>query len=266
MAGKDRKKQLARQRYERQQQRRQAQAARARRMKIIGAGAAVVVVAGGGAAVATVVGGDDDAKNVAADQSTPTARPTVKPGECLYLPDGTGTKKVANPPIKPAHKGKVKTTVKTNLGDIVLELDGKKAPCTVNSFTHLAKKNFFDKTDCHRLTTGGAKVLQCGDPAGTGTGGPPYRFPNEGTGDPAKEKTYAKGVVAMAHSSQPDSNSSQFFMVYGDSPFPDDYTIFGKILSGMDILEQVAKAGSEPAGDGKPKKKVTIQDVTVAGK
>ncbi|RAY17221.1 peptidylprolyl isomerase [Actinomadura craniellae] len=265
MAGKDRKKQLARQRYERQQQRRQAQEARARRMKIIGAGVAVVAVAGGGAAIVAVTGGGDEQK-VAADQPTPTPRPTAKPGECLYLPDGSGTKKVENPPVKPAYKGKVKVTVETNLGDISMELDGKKAPCTVNSFTHLAKKNFFDKTNCHRLTTEGIKVLQCGDPSGSGSGGPPYRFPNEGTGDPQKMKKYGKATVAMAHSQQPDSNSSQFFMVYGDSQLPDDYTIFGKILSGTDILEQVAGAGSEPKGDGAPKKKVTIQDVTVARK
>lgn len=271
MAGKDRKKQLARQRYERQQARREAQAKQAQRVKVVGAVVAVAVIAGGGVGIAAVLKDDDKPKTEAA-KPTPakpeTPAPKAKPGECLYLPNQEpGAKNVGMPPLKPAYKGTVQVTVTTNLGEIVMELDAKKAACTVNSFAYLAKnKDFFDKTKCHRLTTGQLKVLQCGDPTGSGSGGPAYRFANEGTGKPSAMKKYPKGTLAMAHSQQPDSNGSQFFMVYADSDLPDDYTMFGKIVSGMDLLEQVGKAGSEPAGDGKPKKSVTIQDVTIAKK
>ncbi|WP_067468687.1 peptidylprolyl isomerase [Actinomadura macra] len=246
MAGKDRKKQLARQRYERQEQRRQAEAARARRLKIIGSVAGVVVIAGGGTATAMVMNKDDKADG----------------GRCAYKPaqaDGA-PKNLGTPPKNPTHTGMVQATVKTNEGDVVMSLDGSKAPCTVNSFAFLATKNFFDNSPCHRLTSGGLNVLQCGDPKGTGMGGPGYQYANENTAN-AK---YLKGTLAMANSGA-DTNGSQFFMVYADSQLQPDYTVFGKITKGMDVLEKIAKAGSDPKGDGKPKKKVTIQDVTIVG-
>jgi peptidyl-prolyl cis-trans isomerase B (cyclophilin B) len=264
VAGKDRKKQLARQRYERQQQRRRAEEARARRIRIIGSVVAVAVIAGGGAGVVALVGNDDESNADTSPTPTPQAQastPKVKPGECAYATGLAGAaKNVGTPPAKPAYDKTVKATVKTNQGDVKLELDGKKAPCTVNSFAYLTKKNFYDKTDCHRLTSGGLNVLQCGDPTGSGSGGPGYQFADENT-EGAK---YTKGTLAMANSG-PNTNSSQFFMVYKDSELPPNYSVFGKITSGVDVLEKIAKAGSDPKGDGKPKKKVTIQDVTIAG-
>ncbi|TDC96494.1 peptidylprolyl isomerase [Actinomadura sp. 7K507] len=260
MAAKDRKKQLARQRYERQEQRRAQAAAKARRLKIIGSAAAVGAIVVGGAAIVAFTGKDDES-DAAAKAS---AAPQPKPGECAYkeasapgAPEDLGT-----PPVKPVHKGTVKATVETNRGDVVMQLDGKKAPCTVNSFAFLAEKNFYDKIDCHRLTSGGLNVLQCGDPTGEGAGGPGYQFANENT-EGAK---YTAGTLAMAHSQLPDSNGSQFFLVYEDSDLPPDYTVFGKITKGLDVVKEIAKAGSEPKQDGKPKKKVTIQDVSIAGK
>lgn len=257
MAGKDRKKQLARQRYERQQQRRAQEAAKARRLKIISSAAAVAVVAVGGAAIVVFTGKDDSSEADAKASASP------KPGECAYKEASVpgAPKDLGKPPVKPAYKGTVKATVKTNRGDVVMELDGKNAPCTVNSFAFLAKKNFYDKTDCHRLTSGGLNVLQCGDPTGKGRGGPGYQFANENT-EGAK---YTEGTLAMAHSKMPDSNGSQFFLVYKDSELQPDYTVFGKITKGLDVLKKIAKAGSEPKGDGKPKKKVTIQDISIAG-
>ena len=248
MAGKDRKKELARQRYERQQQRRAQEAARARRLKIIGSVAAVAVVVAGAAAFMVLK----------QDEST-AAGP-----QCVYMggAQGSAPKDVGRPPGQPANPGIVQATVKTNQGDLEMQLYGDKAPCTVNSFTFLAQKNFYDKTECHRLTSGGLSVLQCGDPTASGSGGPGYRFANENT-DGA---TYTEGTLAMAHSSQPDSNGSQFFMVYKDSQLPPDYTVFGKVTKGLDVLKKIAKGGSEPDGDGKPKNKVEIQDVTIAGK
>ncbi|MBX6769349.1 MAG: peptidylprolyl isomerase, partial [Actinomadura rubrobrunea] len=111
------------------------------------------------------------------------------------------------------------------------------------------------------LTSGGLNVLQCGDPKGDGTGGPGYQFANENT----KGAKYVKGTLAMANAGA-DTNGSQFFMVYADSQLPPDYSVFGKITSGMDVLEKIAKGGSEPEGDGKPTTKVTIQDVSIAKK
>jgi len=256
VAGKDRKKQLARARYERQQQRRAQQAARARRLKIMGSAAAVAAVAVGGAAIVVLTGGDDE--------SEAAATPRAKPGECAYKPASVpgAPKDLGTPPVKPVHNGMVKATVKTNHGDVVLELDGENAPCTVNSFAFLAEKDFYDKTECHRLTSGGLNVLQCGDPTGKGTGGPGYQFANENT----EGAEYKAGALAMAHSSRPDSNGSQFFMVYEDSELPPDYTVFGKITKGLDVIRDIAAGGSEPGGDGKPKKKVTIRDVSIAGK
>ncbi|MER7341846.1 peptidylprolyl isomerase [Streptomyces sp. NPDC000075] len=184
---------------------------------------------------------------------------------------GPDAKDVGKPPAQPPYTGTVKTTLKTNLGDIELDLDGKKAPCTVDSFTYLAEKNFFDRTYCHRLTTGALKVLQCGDPTGTGSGGPAYQYGEENLPKAASGKQtaeYAKGTLAMANAG-PGTNGSQFFMVYGDSELPPNYTVFGKITSGMDILEEVARAGTDNAngeGDGAPHKKLTLQDVTIAAR
>ncbi|MFI0453026.1 peptidylprolyl isomerase [Actinomadura sp. 6N118] len=273
MAGKDRKKQLARQRYERQEQARLARETRARRVKIIGSVAAVAVIAGGGGAVATFVGGKDDKSkdkanaDAAASPSTPPTQAAAKPGECAYTAaqEAGAPKDLGKPPVKPAYDGTVKATIKTSQGDIGLELDGKKAPCATNSFAFLAKKDFWNKTFCHRLSTSeGLKMLQCGDPTGTGSGGPGYQFGNENT-DGAK---YTKGTLAMANAG-PGTNGSQFFLVYGDSGLSPDYTVFGKITSGIDVLETVAKGGIAKAGQdgtGEPKKKVTIQDVSIAKK
>jgi peptidyl-prolyl cis-trans isomerase B (cyclophilin B) len=280
VAGKDRKKELARQRYERQLQRRAIRQARARRMKIIGTIVAVVVIAGGSGAIAFAMNGPAKKKTTtaAAASSTPAATPSaapsvsVKPGQCAYQPlpaqAAQGAKDVGKPPVKPV-KGTYRMTLDTSLGTIVASVDGTKAKCTVNSFKYLASKKFFNNTKCHRLVTEGIKVLQCGDPTGTGTGGPSYGFGNENVPKAAKsgQATYKRGVIAMAHSSAPNSNGSQFFIVYGDSPLPADYTVFGQITQGMDIVDSVAKAGAEPAdqaGNTAPKKKIEIKDLTVA--
>jgi peptidyl-prolyl cis-trans isomerase B (cyclophilin B) len=278
VAGKDRKRELARQRYERQMQRRAVRQARARRVKIIGTVVAVAVVAGGSGAIAFAVNRPAKKKtSAAAATTTPTPTPTptisVKPGECGYIPlsgaAAAGAKNVGTPPVKPA-KGAYKMTIDTTLGTIVAKVDGTKAACTVNSFKYLAGKKFFNNTKCHRLVTQGIKVLQCGDPTGTGAGGPSYGYGNENVpkGGPTKQVTYKRGVIAMAHTKAPNSNGSQFFIVYGDSPLPADYTIFGQITEGMDVVDSVAKAGAEAAdsqtGNTAPKKKIEIKDLTVA--
>ncbi|MCO6011381.1 peptidylprolyl isomerase [Actinoallomurus purpureus] len=274
MAGKDRKKQLARQRYERQMQRRAARQAQARRMKVIGTVAAVAVIAGGGGAIAFAMNKSDTKKSTATASASksPTAQPSVsvKPGECAYQPlsNAQGAKDVGKPPVKPV-KGTYEMTIDTSQGKIVAKLDGTKASCTVNSFKYLASKKFFDNTKCHRLDTG-IKVLQCGDPTATGSGGPAYGFGNENVpkADASGQATYKRGMIAMAHSSQPNSNGSQFFIMYGDSPLPADYTVFGEITEGLGVVDSVAKAGATAAdpqsGMTAPKKKIEIKHLTVA--
>ena len=147
-------------------------------------------------------------------------------------------------------------TMATNRGDVVFEMDSATTPCTANNLRSLAHFRYFDGTACHRLTTKGIEVLQCGDPTGTGSGGPGYSFADENLED----ATYPRGTVAMANAG-PGTNGSQFFLVYGDSTLPPNYTPFGRITSGLEVLDAVAKAGSDDsngAGDGKPKLPVTI--------
>lgn len=141
----------------------------------------------------------------------------------------------------------------TNCGDITVELYGDEAPQTVASFNFLADEGYFDGSPCHRLTTSGIFVLQCGDPTGKGTGGPGYTFADENL-EGAK---YPKGTLAMANSG-PGTNGSQFFLVYKDTQLDPNYTPFGTIIEGLDLIAKVADGGSVPPGDGKPKTAVTI--------
>jgi peptidyl-prolyl cis-trans isomerase B (cyclophilin B) len=179
------------------------------------------------------------------------------------------------PPATPDYKAAFNATMNTNLGKVLFSLLNSKATCTVNSFAHLAALDFWNKTQCHRLSTsGGLYMLQCGDPTASGTktlscstpalgsGGPGYRFADENL----KGATYKAGTVAMANSG-PDTNGSQFFLVYKDTSLPANYTPFGTITSGLDILQNVAKAGTSctypQAGGGVPKEKVIIDNVTL---
>jgi peptidyl-prolyl cis-trans isomerase B (cyclophilin B) len=271
VAGKDRKKELARQRYERQQQRREARQARARRTKLIGiVGAVVVVLAAGGVALAATTGGGK--KHATASSSPkPVASPTVATS-CTYAkvtPPSSIAKDYRNvgmPPAKPDTTDTLVETLKTNRGDIVIDLANKNAACTVNSMRYLASKNFFNNTHCHRLTTTGIYVLQCGDPSATGDGGPTYKFNDEN----AASATYPAGTVAMANSGA-NTNGSQFFVVYKDSTsgLGKSYTVWGHVVKGLDIVQAVAKAGSDNSngsGDGHPKESVVIQSVTITKK
>ncbi len=133
----------------------------------------------------------------------------------------------------------------------------------MNSFLSLAEQGYFDDTPCHRLTTAPASisVLQCGDPSGTGMGGPGYSFDDELAGS----ETYPAGTLAMANAG-PNTNGSQFFMVYADSTLAPDYTVFGQLDdAGLKVVQELGKLGTatgEP--DGPPAKKVTITSVTAA--
>ena len=180
----------------------------------------------------------------------------------------TPTKAVGHDPKKIATPKKALTTfpkkftLVTNCGNIVITTVGAKAPFAMTSIAALAKGGYYDNSLCHRLTTQGLFVLQCGDPTATGRGGPQFTFPDENL--PANTaNNYPAGTVAMANSG-PNTNGSQFFLVYANTTLAPSYTIWGTITSGLDIVKAIAKAGAAGgAPDGKPAKTIAIQKVLV---
>jgi len=153
-------------------------------------------------------------------------------------------------------------TLETNCGNVVIALAGAKAPITVTQITTLAKGGFFDNSLCHRLTTQGLYVLQCGDPTATGTGGPNFTYRDENLPQPVANN-YPAGTVAMANSG-PGTNGSQFFLVFADTTLGANYTIWGTITQGLDIVKGIAAAGVKGGGaDGTPNQTVAIERVTV---
>lgn len=180
----------------------------------------------------------------------------------------TPTKAVGHDPKKIATPKKALTTfpkkftLVTNCGNIVITTVGAKAPFAMTSIAALAKGGYYDNSLCHRLTTQGLFVLQCGDPTATGRGGPQFTFPDENL--PANAaNNYPAGTVAMANSG-PNTNGSQFFLVYANTTLAPSYTIWGTITSGLDIVKAIAKAGAAGgAPDGKPAKTIAIKQVLV---
>lgn len=168
-------------------------------------------------------------------------------------------------------RGTVTVNFQTNQGDIPMELDRELAPCTVNAITELADSGFYNDTICHRMTTGGLNVLQCGDPTGSGAGGPGFQFADEYPTDETDEAdlqnpvTYPRGAVAMANSG-PDTNGSQFFLNYADSQLAPNYTYFGTVTSdGLETLDKIAEAGVEGGQpDGAPAEEVKIESAEVS--
>jgi peptidyl-prolyl cis-trans isomerase B (cyclophilin B) len=253
----------ARRRLERQIQRRQeAASARRRRNLVTAAAFGVILVVGAVFLLVTQLGGNDSTPAAAAPTPTPSASTAAAKGDCTYT-KGTeaATKNAGQPPNgKVATTGTVTLNVTTTLGNMVFTLDRAKAPCTVNSFTYLAGKKYFDNTPCHRLTTGANfGVLQCGDPGGTGSGGPGYSFNDEL--NPAGK--YTPGVLAMANSGA-NTNGSQFFIVYKNTQLDPNYTIFGTVSQGLTVVDKVAQGGAATGADGKPKIPISLKTVTVA--
>lgn len=301
MANNQQRRDAAKRKLQRQNERRARQATAMRqRLMIVGVVAAVLVIAGAiylfsggdkpsgntasadaGAATTGTTGGaipttnaadatraadatgtSADAYGTGAATSSPTATQTGNAsGTCSYPASGTAAKAVTPPTdLNPPKTGTVDATLALNSGDVTLQLDRAEAPCTVNSFVSLAQQHYFDDTTCHRLTSSASlKVLQCGDPTGTGSGGPGYAFNDELSGS----ETYGAGTLAMANAG-PNTNGSQFFVVYGDSQLPPSYTVFGKVTGGQDVIQKIAAAGtSNGSQDGAPKDTVTIEKVTV---
>jgi peptidyl-prolyl cis-trans isomerase B (cyclophilin B) len=272
---KDRQRAAARARLEKEMAERAAAAHKRRqRQAVIGSAIAVVVIAGVAVWMVTALGSDDKKGATAAGPAPGTADCTWTPQEA-----GGGGKitDVGTPPTNVPKTGTLTLTMTTSVGVITATVDKAKAPCTAAVFQHLASKKFWDGTKCHRLTTEGIKVLQCGDPSAKGkgyrdtdgTGGPSFRYAEENL--PAgKDPTYPAGTIAMAKTQAPASTGSQFFLVYEDiaaTALPADYTVLGTITTGLDIVKAVAKAGTDNKngqGDGHPKKEVLIKTLTMA--
>ncbi|MFI7588867.1 peptidylprolyl isomerase [Spongisporangium articulatum] len=244
-----------------------------------------IVLASGSslAAVAVIIGvaflvthnGDDatDASTAAsvAPSASATASSAATPVKGGCTPSTLGAvsspKQIAKVPSKSLAQNTTWTaTFKTTCGTIEMELYGKKAPQAVSSTIALIRSKFYDGTPCHRLTTSGIFVLQCGDPTGTGTGGPGYSYgPLENVGN----GKMPPGTVAMARGSDVNSQGSQFFLVYDDTTLDPaqtggGYTVIGKITKGLDVVKKVAKSGvSGGSGDGAPTTAVSITSATV---
>lgn len=265
-----RKRQLAREKFLRQQQRRTAARRKARARNSVIASVLGVIVIGSVALYTTgVLKNDDDKSNASADV-TPSASATASKAPDPCAKPAAGKIKTETWKKEPAMtidtSAKYTMTLATTCGDIDIALKTKAAPHTVNSFDFLASKGFFDHTKCHRLTTSGIYVLQCGDPTGAGSGGPGYTIPDENLKDTSlKGGSYPAGTVAMANTGQKHTGGSQFFLVYKASPLPASYTPFGTIsASGMKVLNKIAAAGeSTGQGDGAPNATVVINKATV---
>ncbi len=179
----------------------------------------------------------------------------LAPGECEYAEAGEAARPVNLPPTSGvATTGTLEYVLEMTEGPVRITLDQGKAPCTVNSFVSLARQGYFDRTRCHRLADSGLFVLQCGDPTGTGRGGPGYQFANETDGT----ESYVRGVVAMANAG-PGTNGSQFFLVWDDSTSLDrtpNYTIFGTMdTASRDVVAEMAAEGQDGSnndGTGRP--------------
>ena len=281
----------AKRKLERQLERRAAKERKRRIYTIVGASVAALVVIGAIVATVVVTNRDSGSQTASAATSTATSATSAAPSapgqlpafaapatlgaNCQY-PPSTGEKasKQNNPPRTgkvPTDPPQVSASMTTNQGNIGLQLDNAKSPCTVNSFASLAQQGFFNDTPCHRLTTSeGLAVLQCGDPTGQGTGGPGYQFDNEyptnqfQPDDPALQEpvVYPRGTLAMANAG-PGTNGSQFFLVYKDSHLPPNYTVFGTIdQTGLATLDKIAAAGTaDGSQDGKPKDDVQVKSI-----
>ncbi len=279
-SSKDRERKLARAKIERQQARR---AERARRQRALQARLGV------GLALLLIFVGISWSQNWYGlfEHKAP-----VDASGCTWSSVNSSTMTdTGNPPaLKTKTTGTRDMNINLNDKNVTIQLDATNAPCATESFTYLAGKHFFDNTTCHRLTVAGSGiyVLQCGDPSGTGSGGPSYQFADENlpvdfqpaptpspsaSADPSAAATqsqviYPAGTVAMANSG-PDTNGSQFFIVYKDTPFSPDYSVIGKVTKGLDVITGIAKGGVQPSKDGTaqvdgaPKITATIKTLTV---
>jgi peptidyl-prolyl cis-trans isomerase B (cyclophilin B) len=256
-----REREYARRRHEQWMERQRTAKMRRRRTRIATIAAVGVLGIVGVIALVSQTANKSAAVSSSSSSTTPSAAASA-------TPTSTSPSTAATPPSPTLAEARAWTVdLTTSAGNLGITLDGALAPQAVASFVYLAKLGYFDNTSCHRLTVTGIYVLQCGDPTGSGSGGPSYRFgPIENA--PA-DNVYPAGTVAMARvGNDANSQGSQFFIVYKDSPIPADtaggYTVFGHVTTGLDVVTIVAASGvSGGKTDGPPSIPVTIQGVAV---
>jgi peptidyl-prolyl cis-trans isomerase B (cyclophilin B) len=272
-----RERQAAREKLERKMAEK-LEAARRQRLRNsrIGAGVAggLVLIVIAWVVIATVGGGDSNTNPSASAPSGCTwypaendTRPTTGPSTSA---SPAPTKAAAElPPTDPPRTGYQVITYTTNLGTIKVEMNLAKTPCTAASMANLIKQKYYDGSQCHR-SAAQIFAVQCGDPTFSGTGGPGYSFADENL-QQDKLPAYHEGDVAMAHTSNPNSNGSQFFFVWQSTPLPGDYSLWGKVIEGLDIVKQVGSSGDDGAfstdgtpGDGHPLKELKFESVTIS--
>lgn len=252
-------------------------AEKTRPLGIAAAALVVILLSVGGIYYATQRTSDDADTQAAATSTEAEAAAEYEPlphertkalGEtvtCTYNKEGEASKPVDLPNGKDVSaRGTVTVTLKTNKGDIPMELDRAVSPCTVNAVAHLAKAGFYNDTVCHRMVTEGLHILQCGDPSGKGSGGPGFQFDNEFPTtegmDENKPLQYQRGTIAMANAGV-NTNGSQFFLNFGDSPLPPLYTYFGQITeAGLKTLDSIAAVGATAE---KPNEEIRIESAAV---
>ncbi|WP_245687913.1 peptidylprolyl isomerase [Rhodococcus phenolicus] len=232
---------------------------------------------------ATTVASTTSAPVPGPDAFDPSAYPPLPPVpapagatvECRYTEGGPATPQARFSRVATVSTvGTVELTLETTVGPIPLVLDRAKAPCTVNSFINLARQGFYNRSTCDQLVDEpGTQLFTCGDPTGTGTGGPGYRFPDEYPVTVTSHVNgfltpvlHPRGTLAMASDGRADSNGSRFLLVFGDSVMPAQYTIFGTIgESALPLLDAAAEAGHEGGpgsfGRGRPLTPIMINRV-----
>ena len=206
------------------------------------------------AAATPQAGTGDDSARCWPDDAVDTVAATNAEGEEIEV------KQYASAPemqIDPSRR--YTATLETNKGTIEIEFLPEEAPQTVNNFVCLARDGFYDGTPFHRVVKG--FMIQGGDPTGTGTGGPGYRFADE-----TVQRSYSKGIVAMANAG-PNTNGSQFFIMLEDTPLPPNYTIFGQVVAGQDIVDAIGSTPTRRGASGEnstPTEPLRIESVTVS--
>lgn len=250
-----RDRELARAKYERQTKRRQSRMSRKTFLKVsVYSGVALAILS------YLVLPKNDSIEPISAPSASAAAAPVVEGCTTATTPRADNISYTSTP-VDAVAAAKIKFV--TNCGDLVIATDTN-APNTAGIISYLVANKFYDAIKCHRLTTDGIYVLQCGDPAGNGTGGPGFQFDDENLPKAGSDGSaiYARGTVAMANRG-PNTNGSQFFLVYQDSPLPPNYSVWGQITSGLELLDAIAKAGvSGGTTDGAPLQEVVISAAT----
>jgi peptidyl-prolyl cis-trans isomerase B (cyclophilin B) len=271
------RRQAAQRHLQRQLERRVEQSHRRRRNALIVVAVLAIVLVAGGIYFVTGLGKNNSSASASAKTSSTAsstaAATTAADGtiSCDYVKDTSGNtslKDVGTPPDPATTPTKGTATLKmaTNQGDLTLTLNRSSAPCAAASFAYLASQKFFDNSPCHReVNEATFGVLQCGDPTGTGSGGPSYTYRAETT----SKTTYPRGTIAMANTGQPNSTASQFFLCFTDTQLSPDYSVVGTVdQAGLAVLDKIAAAGNNgsfasSAGGGAPNLPVTITSMTV---